>query len=104
MSSLVHGLLEYSRLGSTERTTVGFTRIMQDLRFDLNSSIMESGTVLNTPIANPKIHGNPLEIRLLFQNIISNSINTPNQKSPLRYQLKSSMLKTFAIFKSKTMV
>jgi PAS domain S-box-containing protein len=74
MSGLIRGLLDYSRLGSKAvRTEVDCMQLMEAIKEDMSASLRNSGASLtyeNLPV----ITAFPLEIRQLFQNLISNAI------------------------------
>lgn len=74
MSRLINGLLDYARIG----TKVGLTNIdlndcLKDILTDLDVSIKESDAKIQID-SMPVIKGYEVEIRLLFQNLISNAI------------------------------
>ncbi|WP_417799877.1 sensor histidine kinase [Tenacibaculum sp.] len=74
MSSLIKNLLDYSRLGrQRELSKVNCNLLVNDIIEDLNSTIKQSKATIkfsNLPI----ISAYPTELRLLFQNLISNAI------------------------------
>lgn len=74
MKKLIDALLEYSRLGrSEEYHNVDCNTIIQELKKDLQVVLEKTDakiTVKNLPI----VKGSEIELRLLFQNLISNGI------------------------------
>ncbi|WP_158237306.1 YfiR/HmsC family protein [Aquimarina sp. MAR_2010_214] len=80
MKKLIDALLEYSRLGrSKEYDNVDCNIIIQELKKDLKVILDKTGAKIN--IKNlPVIKGSEIELRLLFQNLISNGIkfSTPD--------------------------
>ncbi len=74
MKKLIDALLEYSRLGTRkEYVAIDSTVILKELLTDLKSSIDKTKATIksnNLPI----IKGSEIELRLLFQNLISNAI------------------------------
>ncbi|WP_082994968.1 YfiR/HmsC family protein [Aquimarina megaterium] len=74
MKKLIDALLEYSRLGrSKEYDTVDCNTLIQELKKDLKVVLEKTETkirVKNLPVVN----GSEIELRLLFQNLISNGI------------------------------
>ncbi|MBW4361003.1 PAS domain S-box protein [Flavobacterium taihuense] len=74
MQELVRGLLEYSRIGrESNMPKVDCNRIIKDIIADLSITIDKNNVKIS--ITNmPYINGYPIEIRLLFQNLISNAI------------------------------
>ncbi len=74
MSSLIKGLLDYSRIG-TNRTfeLVDCNELLKAITDDLASGIKESkAEIIIDPL--PQMKAYKMELRLLFQNIISNAI------------------------------
>ncbi len=74
MSRLVKGLLDYSRIGATkELSEVDCNTLIMGVEDDLALTIGDTETILT--IGNlPTIKGYTTELRLLFQNLISNAI------------------------------
>ncbi|MBD0403141.1 ATP-binding protein [Flammeovirga sp. EKP202] len=74
MSMLIHGLLEYSRLGKNrELKKVNINEILSHVQDDMQVVIEETNTIIEY-VDLPVVYGYPLELRLLFQNLISNAI------------------------------
>lgn len=75
MKALVRGLLDYSRIGNQkELTRVDFNRILQEVQEDLHNSISETKALIDIPGPLPTTYAMETEIRLLFQNLISNAL------------------------------
>lgn len=74
MSELIKGLLAYSRIGINRELAwvEGKTLLQQALR-DLQAQIEKSGAIIKVGKL-PQLKGYPLELRVLFQNLISNAI------------------------------
>ncbi len=74
MRNLILGLLNFSRLGKESvRKKVNCQVLVQNILLDLQASIQEKKAVLN--VANlPVLQGYELELRQLFQNLISNAL------------------------------
>lgn len=74
MDELIHGLLGYSRLSQVKTLeTVDCNKIIRDVLADLSVSIAKNDVTFDImPL--PIIQGYPLEVKLLFQNLISNAI------------------------------
>lgn len=83
MQELIKGLLDYSRVGKhRELSYVDCNSIVQEVLSDLGTAIQESNAQITiNPL--PCLNAYALEIRLLFQNLISNALkfrlneNTP---------------------------
>ena len=84
MQELVKGLLDYSRIGKErELESVDCNEILNGVLFDLTATITQTNasiTVQNLP----KLKASPIELRQLFQNLISNAIKFRNKEvSPI---------------------
>ena len=81
MRNLIDSLLEYSRLGRTqEAKNINTNVLIESLKNDLNNVILRTNatvTAKNLPV----IKGTEFEIRLLFQNLISNGIKFIDAKT-----------------------
>ncbi len=74
MSSLIKGLLDYSRIGREIRlATVNCNQLLVDIKYDLSTIIEETRTRLEVGDL-PNVLGNPTDLRLVFQNLINNAI------------------------------
>ena len=74
MKKLIDALLQYSRLGrAKEYNNVNCMPLLDVLTEDLQSTIKSTDAEINYKNL-PTIQGNELELRLLFQNLISNSL------------------------------
>ncbi|MFT5338048.1 MAG: PAS domain S-box-containing protein [Luteibaculaceae bacterium] len=74
MQSLIKDLLEFSRIGlEIEKKPINVTSLMENLVQDISSKIMETKSKIVWDKL-PIIFGAETEIRLLFQNLITNAI------------------------------
>ena len=74
MQALIHGLLEYSRLGKkAEPEVVDFKHMLDGVLADLNASIESKHATLAVGSL-PKLRVYAVEVRLLFQNLIGNAL------------------------------
>lgn len=74
MTLLIHGLLEYSQLGKDrELQDVDLNQILDQVQEDMHARISSSNSIVEY-VDLPIVKGYPLELRLLFQNLISNAI------------------------------
>ncbi len=74
MKKLINALLDYSRLGrSKDHTQVNCEKIIDELKIDLKNVIETTQTKISTKNL-PIVKGSEIELRLLFQNLISNAI------------------------------
>ena len=74
MSRLIHGLLQYSRLGADKALgEVDCAEVLREIQVDLGTRLKETGAELEIgPM--PKIEGHPTLLRLLFQNLLVNAL------------------------------
>lgn len=74
MANLIKGLLEFSRIGNKRETE------WMDCHDMVNTILLDLDAVLKAAKGNitikelPSIRGNPVELRMLFQNLISNAL------------------------------
>lgn len=74
MRTLIEHLLDYSRLGrDKQRMMVDCDEILGEVLHDLESQIMEAGAEI-TAVRLPQVNGFQTELRLLFQNLLSNAL------------------------------
>ncbi len=74
MKKLINSLLEYSRLGrSKDHCIVSCSTLIDELRADLKSAIERTKAKINVHEL-PEVNGSEIELRLLFQNLISNAM------------------------------
>lgn len=82
MKKLIDAILAYSRLGkSKDYTAINCNLVLDTLKGDLQNAISRTNSqiIINTL---PVINGAELEIRLLFQNLISNGIKFTKPNEP----------------------
>ena len=84
MSELVKGLLDYSRIGKgKEKVIVDCNQIVNEIQQDLSVIISETNAQIKVENL-PTISAYSTELRLLFQNLISNAIKfRKNNQKPL---------------------
>ena len=84
MSELVKGLLDYSRIGKgKEKVIVDCNQIVKEIQQDLSVIISETNAKIKVENL-PTISAYSTELRLLFQNLISNAIKfRKNNQKPL---------------------
>lgn len=82
MTELITDILEYSRIGGkSQLDTVDCNKVVKDVMDDMKANIVETKTELQIGQL-PVIKGYPVEIRLLFQNLISNAIKFRKKDQP----------------------
>jgi signal transduction histidine kinase len=74
MRTLITGLLEYSRIGKEkEKELVDIGQIVTDVLTDIDTVIKENNAkIIVHPL--PKLQAYPIELRQLFQNLITNAL------------------------------
>lgn len=74
MDKLIHGILDYSQLSQVKvLKEVNCNHILQEVLSDLDARIKNASAIINLDDL-PTIKAYPLELKLLFQNLISNAI------------------------------
>ncbi|MCM8570447.1 PAS domain-containing protein [Gramella jeungdoensis] len=83
LSAQIRALLEHSRIGKNgKKTLVDTKEIVEVVKYDLGKSMKDTGAQIHTG-ALPKLKGYEVELRLLFQNLISNAIKyVPKGRKP----------------------
>lgn len=84
MAVLIDGLLEYSRLGAQrEPNRVDLNEVIENIRDDLRENIHAAKARLEVQEGLPILNLYELEVRLMFQNLIANSIKfCPPDREP----------------------
>jgi two-component system, sensor histidine kinase len=79
MKTLIKDLLDYSRIGrEKEAMLVECNKLMEEVLADLDKNVKESGVIVKVG-ALPVLYAYPTELKLLFQNLITNSIKFRQQ-------------------------
>lgn len=74
MQNLIHGLLEYNRVGiNAVNKMVNINHVLSSVLDDLSALIKASDAKIEYKEL-PVVNGNEVELRLLFQNLIANSL------------------------------
>ncbi|WP_037321105.1 chemotaxis protein CheB [Salegentibacter sp. Hel_I_6] len=83
LSEQIKALLEHSRIGRHgEKSLVNIKEVVEVVKYDLGKRIKDTNAKVNAGTL-PKIMGHEVELRLLFQNLISNAIKyTPKERNP----------------------
>ncbi|MGB5980633.1 MAG: CheR family methyltransferase, partial [Nonlabens sp.] len=82
LSNQIKALLEHSKLGqNVEKTEVDIQELIEVVKYDLSKRISQSGAEVNARKL-PTVRGYKTELRLLFQNIISNSLKYRREGVP----------------------
>lgn len=93
MSTLIKDLLDYSRIGTNRKlSTVDCNELLKNIQNDLSAQIHESDVTINVePL--PTLTAYHTELRLLFQNLISNAIkfNDPKRKLVISISVQSKL-------------
>lgn len=98
MNSLVNDLLEYCTLGhSIQLSEINTNKIIEEIRNDLHSSIDESNAKFEIETLE-NINGSETEIRLLFQNLISNALKFKKESVNPHIKISSETKEEFIHF------
>ncbi len=82
MSQLIKGLLEYSRIGTNRQLSqVNISDLIQNIFDDLSAQINQTQAQISLDTM-PQITGYQTELRLLFQNLISNAVKFRKTDQP----------------------
>lgn len=83
LSAQIKALLEHSRIGRNgKKKMVNTKEIVEVVKYDLGKRIKDTGAKIHTG-ALPQLMAYEVELRLLFQNLITNAIKyTPEDRSP----------------------
>lgn len=82
MRSLIHSLLEYSRINRVKAfETVDLNLLLKQVLENLSASIKENNATIKIGDL-PKINGDPVLINQLFQNLIQNAIKFRDARTP----------------------
>ncbi len=75
MSALINSLLDYSRIGNKRKLhQISPASLVNNVIRDFSAKISETDTKIITGTLPTHIYGYPTELRMLFQNLISNAI------------------------------
>ena len=76
MDIMVTGLLEYSRIGRSEKPAelVSLADTIADALANLGMAVSSSGAVVEVTAKLPKLRGDPVDLLRLFQNLIGNAV------------------------------
>lgn len=89
MQALVDGLLTHGSLGREQAVEpVDLNAVVQAVRADLAADIEASGAVIEAE-ALPTVEAMPVEIRVLFQNLIGNAIKYRKPDAPPRIRVSA---------------
>lgn len=101
MHSLIKGILEYSRLDNDIKSLLfSPTKIIDEIIDDLSSSIDEKKAIININAFPNEIKGYKINVRLLFQNLISNAIKY-NKSTPPKIEISYTEDDNYHIFNVK---
>lgn len=90
MLKLIDNILAYSRVGREDSPlmTVDVGCVIQEVLSDLEVSIQEAGAVIRVSGDMPRIRAHSMQIRQVFQNLISNAIKFRKADVPPIVQIK----------------
>lgn len=101
MKQLIIDLLAFSRVGKLIAIeTVDCNQVIEEVSIELDASIKESGTIINA-IQLPVLRGVKLELKRLFQNLISNAIKFKKKNLPPEITITAKETDTEYVFSFK---
>jgi light-regulated signal transduction histidine kinase (bacteriophytochrome) len=87
MRTLIQDLLELSRIGKNVKITEVDTRkVLREVKDQMDASIKETGTMIAST-GLPVVKGIEIELKQLFQNLISNAIKFRTPEETCRIQI-----------------
>lgn len=87
MQKLVKGLLDYSRIGTDiKQEDIDCNQLLQEAIEGLAEEIKQAHCEISAEIL-PRLNGSPYEIRVLFEQLLSNSIKFRKKEVPLRIKI-----------------
>lgn len=92
MKELIHDLLSYSQLQQQKLTLeqVNLTELLHEIIRDLDLDIKEKSAVIELDDL-PVIYGNPLRLRQLFQNLLTNALKYSKLAVPPHIRISRSI-------------
>ena len=93
MSALIRDLLAYARIGNqpTSFSAVDLTQLVSDLLDDMEITIQTAGaTIKVAPL--PHLWGDPVQLRQLMQNLLSNALKFKRDDCPPVVQISSEQI------------
>lgn len=94
MSQLINDLLSYSQLSTKPSAfkTISLKDLLQQVITDLEATVNEKKAVISAGEL-PHVKGDPVQLRQLFQNLISNSLKYSKEEIPPVISLKWALVK-----------
>lgn len=98
MTVMIKGLLEFSRIGNKRETErVDCKEIVRTIVLDFDAILKATqGTITSQEL--PTIKGNPVELRMLFQNLISNGLKFRKKDEPPTIEVSAKDNNTYVEF------
>ena len=95
MESLIEGLLSLSRIDTSKGNSqsIWIKEILQDIKSDYQIKIKESFALI-TWDEMPNIYANPVQIKTIFQNLISNALKY-NESTPPKIHIRAEKVDDF---------
>ncbi|RAK02758.1 hypothetical protein LX87_00878 [Larkinella arboricola] len=98
MHVLIKDLLSYSRLNTHQQTfrPVDLNDLISEVMVDLELNIRERNAQIKCPTL-PTIKGNPLQLRQMFQNLLSNALKFRSPERPPQIRIRTEKVTIFDI-------
>ncbi len=98
LANQIRALLEHSKIGrNTEKTIVNTKELVEIVKYDLAKRIKDTGAKIHVG-ALPKIKAYQVELRLLFQNLISNALKYVDDDKVPEVRISAYPEKDFWVF------
>jgi light-regulated signal transduction histidine kinase (bacteriophytochrome) len=84
MEMLLSGLLAYSQVARTPDSlseSVDVGEVLESVKKNLSTTIQETGAEISASVL-PVVHGEPVPLLLLFQNLVSNALKYRSKEKP----------------------
>ncbi|MBD2702439.1 PAS domain-containing protein [Spirosoma sp. BT702] len=94
MSGLIRDLLALSRLTTQKRNfaPVNLENLVNEILSDLETTVAETGASVSVGVL-PTVQGDALQLRQLFQNLLSNALKFRRSEQPSSIQVESSRVR-----------
>jgi light-regulated signal transduction histidine kinase (bacteriophytochrome) len=93
MAEMIYGLLDYARMGdSKELILTDLNELVKTVLVDLDSSVSDSSAIIKLENL-PTIQVYSMQMRLLFQNLISNALKYKKPDIPPRITISAAKVK-----------
>lgn len=99
MQSLIEDLLSYSRVNSRAKPfqEVDLREVLDGVLFDIERALEDSGAQVLVPDRLPTLNGDPVQLRQLFQNLLTNAVKFRKEDRPVEVRLDAEVVDGFVV-------